>query len=72
MRDNNEVTVMNDQDVLCGCNNITLKDVKLQIQQGVKTFEELQEKTSIGMYCPPCEESSKKVFEELLSTKNSR
>jgi len=72
MRDNNEVTVMNDQDVLCGCNNITLKDVKLQIARGVKTFEELQENISIGIYCPPCYESSKKVFEDLLKSKNSR
>lgn len=52
--------------VLCCCNNVTLNDVKEEIKNGVKTFEELQVKTGIGTDCPPCKEENEKLFKTLL------
>ncbi|MCF7927228.1 MAG: (2Fe-2S)-binding protein [Candidatus Izimaplasma sp.] len=52
--------------VICGCHNITLKDIKKHIDSGVKTFEKLQEKTNIGKNCPPCQSSNKLLFMKLL------
>lgn len=54
---------------LCCCHNVTVNDVKKQIEKGVTTFQELQEKTKIGTDCPPCKESNEKVFEMLLNEK---
>lgn len=61
---------MNNNDVICGCNNITVKDIKEHIKNGVTLFEQLQEKTQIGVYCPPCEEKSRTVFEALKEDGN--
>jgi len=55
--------------VLCECHNVTLNDMKKHIKEGVKTFEELQEKTNISTDCPPCKEENEKLFKKLLRTK---
>ncbi len=65
---NEEVDYMEEK-VLCCCHNVTLKDVKAAISNGVQTFEELQEATQIGTDCPPCTENSKRVFTELINAK---
>ncbi len=51
---------------LCCCHDVTLNDVMKQIENGVTTFEELQDKTGIGTDCPPCKENNEKLFYELL------
>ena len=58
-----------EEEVLCCCHNVTLKDVKKQIDLGVNSFKQLQEVTKIGTDCPPCTESNEKLFNELLSNK---
>jgi len=55
-----------EKEILCGCNNVTLDDVKEQIKQGVDSFYDLQEITKIGTDCPPCKEKNEKLFQELL------
>ncbi|PAT01321.1 (2Fe-2S)-binding protein [Candidatus Izimaplasma bacterium ZiA1] len=52
--------------VICCCHNVKLSDIENNIKDGVKTFEELQEKTNIGTDCPPCKDSSEKLFNSLL------
>lgn len=62
---------MNDlNEVVCGCNNITRNDIKEQISAGVSTYDELEEKTNIGIYCPPCKEGAIKVFNEIKNQLN--
>ncbi len=51
---------------LCCCHNVTLEDVKEEINKGVKTFKTLQENTGIGTDCPPCEKNNRALFEKLL------
>ncbi len=52
--------------ILCGCHNVTLDDVKAQIELGVRKFKELQDITNIGTDCPPCTEQNEKIFNDLL------
>lgn len=56
--------------LLCCCHNVTVEDVKKQISEGVSTFSQLQEKTSIGTDCPPCKEKNEVVFNTLLNEIN--
>jgi bacterioferritin-associated ferredoxin len=55
--------------ILCGCHNVSLKDVKDAIKKGINSFEELQDITNIGTSCEPCKTSNKAIFEELLVKK---
>lgn len=59
-----------EEKVLCCCHNVTEKDVKKHIENGVKEFSKLQELTGIGTDCPPCTVSSEEAFNELLKSKN--
>lgn len=56
--------------VLCCCHNVTLKDVKKKISDGINTFSELQEMTGIGTDCPPCKEDNEKLFNTLIAKKD--
>lgn len=58
-----------EKDVLCCCHNVTLADVKKQIELGVTDFAELQQITKIGTDCPPCKEQNEELFKTLLSNK---
>lgn len=55
-----------ENNVICGCFNITLKDMKNGISDGINSFEEFQEKTGIGTGCPPCLENNKLLFKKIL------
>lgn len=54
--------------VICGCFNVKESDVKKAIEDGIKTFEELQKRTSMGTECPPCTITSKEYFEKIMKT----
>jgi len=54
-----------EKEVLCCCHNVTLDDIKEQINIGVDSFDKLQEATKIGIDCPPCKEDNEKLFEIL-------
>ena len=51
---------------VCCCHNVTVNDIKKQINEGVRDFETLQEKTKIGTDCPPCKEENAILFKKLL------
>jgi len=61
---------MNDLDIICECNNVSVKDMKEQMKNGITTFEQLQEVTKIGLYCPPCADKSRTIFARLKEDKN--
>lgn len=61
---------MKNSDVVCGCNNVTVGDIKDSLKNGVSTFEQLQEETNIGIYCPPCKDKSKEIFLTIKDTEN--
>jgi bacterioferritin-associated ferredoxin len=56
-----------EKEVLCCCHNVTLEDVKEQINNGVSSFAELQQITKIGTDCPPCKEQNEKLFMKLIT-----
>lgn len=58
---------MDDDKVVCGCMNVTVKDIKDAISNGAKSFEEVQEVTSVSTGCGSCTESVKELVDQLLS-----
>lgn len=54
--------------VICCCFNVKESDVKKAIDNGVKTFKELQELTSMGTECPPCTKASEEYFNKVIKT----
>jgi len=58
-----------EKEMLCGCHNVSLEDVKKQLKLGVTSFEELQEITKIGTDCPPCKEQNEALFHTLINQK---
>jgi bacterioferritin-associated ferredoxin len=58
-------TVDNNQ-VICGCMNVKVKDLKDAIKNGAKTFEQVQSATKVGTGCTGCVDSVKLLVDELL------
>jgi bacterioferritin-associated ferredoxin len=48
--------------IVCICNKITDKDIEDEINNGCKTFEELQDKTGLGTDCGCCRKVALKIF----------
>lgn len=57
---------MNNDDVVCGCMNVTVQNIKDAIKNGAKSFEEVQEATNAGTGCGNCVESVKELVDKLL------
>lgn len=58
-----------EKEMLCCCHDVSLDDVKKQIELGVTNFEKLQEITKIGTDCPPCKEANEQLFNTLVNQK---
>lgn len=58
---------MDKDKVICGCINVTVQDVINAIENGAKSFEEVQAVTQLGTGCGACVESNKELVNELLS-----
>ena len=54
------------ENIICGCNNITLQDLEDGITNGLTEFAEFQEKTGIGTGCPSCLTKNELLFEKIL------
>jgi bacterioferritin-associated ferredoxin len=57
--------VDNDQ-VVCTCINVTVRDLKEAIKNGAKSFEQVQAATKVGTGCTGCVDSVKVLVDELL------
>lgn len=58
---------MNETDVICECFNVTYKDLVTAVQNGAKSFEEVQKKTKIGTGCEGCLSSARELVDSLLA-----
>ena len=58
--------MMDNDKVVCGCINVTVKDLKDAIANGAKSFEEVQAATNVGTGCGNCVDSVKVLVDELL------
>ncbi len=56
---------MNPDEVICSCLNITKGMIKEAVDNGAKTFEEVQEKTDVGTVCGSCIEDVENLIAEL-------
>ncbi|MFA5928378.1 MAG: iron-sulfur cluster assembly scaffold protein [Candidatus Margulisiibacteriota bacterium] len=52
--------------VICNCLNVTDTEIRELVEDGVKTFNELQERTKIATGCGKCKDKAIKLFEEYL------
>lgn len=60
MEDNNNI--------ICGCHNVTVDDLNNTIKSGVGLFEEAQRITKVGIGCGKCVTNNKALFDELILT----
>lgn len=55
--------------IVCGCFKVTIGDLKEAINNGAKTFEEIQEKTSVAKGCKKCTDNVKGLIDILTEAK---
>lgn len=53
--------------VVCSCLNVTVQDITNAIENGAKSFEEVQEVTKVCTGCGKCIDSVKELVAELLA-----
>ena len=57
---------MDNDEVVCGCLNLTVQDIKNAIENGAKSYEEVEEATQVGTVCGQCIDDVKALVDELL------
>ena len=57
---------MNREDIVCACLGITYGEIEDAVKDGVRTYEELEERTGEGTICGLCVDSVKEMLEGLL------
>lgn len=55
--------------VVCGCMKVTEQDIKNAIDNGAKSFKEVQKITKVGTGCGKCVGSNEKLVNDLLLDK---
>lgn len=54
---------MNSNHIICACNGTTAAQIEKAVQEGARTFEEVQEKLHIGKQCIKCKDIAKLLIE---------
>ncbi|MCW2279172.1 (2Fe-2S)-binding protein [Heliophilum fasciatum] len=57
---------MDPNEVVCPCMGITYNDLKNAVENGAKSFEEVQEVTEVSTVCDQCEDDVKSIVTQLL------
>ena len=57
---------MNDDDILCTCYDVTVKDIKEAVNNGATTLDEVQEATQAGTLCGACINDLEDLVNELV------
>ena len=52
--------------VVCHCLNVTEHDIKMEVLEGVKDFDELQKRTKAGTGCGKCVSEIKQIMTEMV------
>ena len=45
---------MKDEDIICTCMSVSVKDIRQAIDEGARTVQEVQDKTGAGTVCGLC------------------
>jgi len=59
----------NNNKIVCGCFKVNMQDLNNAVENGAKTFEEVQVAIKVGTGCGNCVESNKALVNEILLTK---
>lgn len=51
------------KNIICECLSVSEEEIKMEVLEGVKTFDELQSRTKIGTGCGKCIDKAKKILE---------
>lgn len=65
-KDNDRIENRN---IICGCSNLTEKDLINAVNNGAKTFEEVQKITKVSTGCGKCKGSNEKLVNSLILKK---
>ncbi len=57
---------MDNEEVVCSCMNVTVGMIKDAIDNGARTFEEVQEATSAGTVCGICNDAVQEVIDKFI------
>lgn len=57
---------LDNNQVVCGCFQVTVGNIKGAIENGAKTFSEVQEVTSAGKGCKKCVDSVKQLVDSMI------
>lgn len=57
---------MNGNHIVCECNGTTVAQIERAVQEGARSFEEVQEKLHIGKQCIKCKELAKLLIESFV------
>lgn len=60
---------MDDNEEICSCFGLTVKDIKDAIENGASSYDEVVEATNVGTACGACIDSVKELVEDLLQQK---
>jgi len=52
--------------IVCNCLDVSENDIKMEVLEGVKDFNTLQERTKIGTGCGKCIEEAKKILKQYV------
>jgi len=58
--------MMDKDEVVCTCFGVTVGQLQEAVDNGAKTFEEVQEATSVGTGCEACVDDVKEIVNQLL------
>ena len=58
---------MDKDEVVCACFNVTVGDFMEAIENGAKSFEDVQEVTNAGTGCGQCIESNRELVAKLIA-----
>ena len=52
--------------IVCHCLNVTEEDIKMEVLEGVKDFDELQKRTKVGTGCGQCVDEVKSLLAQFV------
>ena len=52
---------------ICTCMGVSAGDLKAAVESGAKSFEEVQDKTSVSTGCGGCEEKARQIVADFLT-----
>lgn len=57
---------MTNDDIVCTCMSVSVKDIRNAIEQGARSFAQIQEATGIGTVCGVCTDDAQSIVSLLL------